>query len=331
MRRKSILIHNCKKHIFIRLGIAALTLGVLTGIPATDVLADYSVEITPEMMRDGTDGQPDSSGNVTESKNRVSISNGILYDTQKKEYMYPVDSVYVYSNVLDGMITQGKVSISSDTKDIFTLYKNGTQIDVPTNGVVEDTGSYTVMSGSSGDQTAVFSFTIAGKEISEPETYNLPSTCVTTSVTVDGEEISSGNRSVDLSEEGHYVIKYLCVRNNVSYSLDLTVDHTAPTLTFTGIGKDNKARNKVVISDCESDAVVTIQKDGQTIRTRKELTQMGSYVVRVTDPAGNTTVYTFYILFYMNVGGIVFGGLIIAGIVAVAVYLYMARKRMRVR
>ncbi len=330
MRKHIVNLNTKKSHRFAYIGLAAIATGLILTVQTPTLASEYSIEITPEMQRDGTDGMVDEDGNVTDTSSRISIGNGILYDSQEKRYMYPVGTEYVYSNVLDQMITQNDVTITADAGVEYTVYLNGDAVDISDDSTVDEAGSYTVMTGKSGSQTEAFSFTIVGSAINQPDVYELPSTCVTTKVAKDGAEVSSDTRSIDLSEEGHYVIEYMCVRNDITYSLDFTVDHTAPTLTLDGV-KGNKARGKVTIKDIEDGTSITIEKDGSDIKARTQITQPGSYTVRATDQAGNSTVYSFYILFYLNAGGITFLILAVVGVAAVAVYLYISRKRMRIR
>lgn len=331
MRKQSINIHNKKKKIFIGSCAAILALSAAFVVQSPmKASADYTREVTPQMQINGTDGVPDDDGETSDTSNRVTIGNSILYDSDSESYLYKVGTGYIYSNVLDKMIIQDIVTVTADEGISISVYRNGDLVELSDDNTIEEAGSYTVMSGKKGNETEVFSFIIAGESIKEPDTYNLPTTCVTSSVTLDDEKVKSDNRSVDLSEEGHYVIDYRCVRNGLSYTLDVTVDHTAPKLTLDGL-KKNKARGKVTIKGLEDGATLTVTKDGKTIKASSELTQPGSYTVRVTDAAGNSTMYSFYILFYLNAGGITLTILAVTGILAVIVYLYISRKRMRVR
>ena len=330
---KKINLQTRKFNKYFSVGVAAVAIAMLLGT-YTPVYADepseYSIEITPEMQQNGTSGLDSSDGETSDNSGRITITNDVLYDSQLGEYMYSSGSGYIYSTALNNMITQDSVQITADTGVEFTVYKDGDEVKLSESNMVSDTGSYTVMTTSSGVDTAILSFTIIDDAINSPLSYDLPSTCVVTYETLDGEELESGNRSIDLSAEGQYEIEYMCVRNSMSYSLSFEVDHTAPTLTLNGL-KGNKARNKVTITDYEEDATITIQKDGNNISSRTEITQPGSYTVSITDDAGNSSVYSFYILFYLNAGGITFGMVAVIAIIAVIVYLYVSRKRMRVR
>lgn len=301
----------------------------ITGLPVQ--AEEYSSEITPEMELAGMEGESDSEASTSDNSDRVMITDTSMYDRQLGTYIYSTGEGYIYANVLDGMITRDSVTITADSGIDFTIYKDGDAVSLTDKNTVKGTGSYTVVYSKSGSKTDILSFTIVGKSIREPESYDLPTGCIASSVTLDNEKVSVSDRSIDLSKEGDYHIEYLCVRNNISYTLDVNVDHTAPTLKFKGLNDSNKVRGAVTIQDYEKGATLTIQKDGSNISARKELTQAGAYTVRIADEAGNASIYSFYILFYLNTGGIIFVILLIVALIALAVYLYISRKKLRVR
>lgn len=309
----------------------ALAIGLLI-YPQTIIYAaepDYSQEITPEMELEGTTGITDSPEENATS--RVSVADGIIYDNSQLLYGYnsSTGSGYVYANVLDGMITQNGVQISADDGVSYTLYRDSEPY-TPQEDTITEPGSYTVTCGQKGSEQKLLSFTVIGDRINEPVSYAMPTGCIVTEETLDGEDAMTDNRSVDLSEEGHYVISYRCVRNNVEYQLDMTVDHTPPTITADGV-KNGKARGPVTLKNMEAGSTLVILKDGQQITKRAILTQPGAYTVKVTDEAGNSNAYSFYILFYLNAGGISFGLILVAVIAALGIYLYVSRRRLRIR
>lgn len=290
---------------------------------------DKSREITPEMEANGTtgiqSGQEDGTG-----VRRVSVSDTILYDFDLGSYCYPVGQGFVYSNVIDGMIVQSGVSLSSDEGIVYTLYRESEPVEIPADGTVTEVGSYTVMTGTSGAEEKLFSFQMIGADINTPAGYTLPTGCVAVSMTLDDLDVLTNNRELSFSQEGRYAISYRCVRNNLDYALSFNVDRTAPVISLDGL-KDGKARGEVLIQDLEDGAVLEIYRDGEKISSRTTLTQPGEYRVRVSDAAGNASLYSFFILFYLNAGGISFGVVLLLAIVALGIYLYVSRKRVRVR
>ena len=311
-------------------GAMALAIGLLlssnTIVYATE--PDYSQEITPEMELEGTTGIMGADEDGVNA-NRISVGNGIIYDKDTMLYGYSVGDAFLYANVLDGMLTQSGVELSADEGVEYTVYRESDPYTQEQQSITEE-GNYTVTTGQTGSEKKLLSFTIIGSDINAPASYAMPTGCVVTSESIDGEEIAADSRSVDLTEEGHYVVSYRCVRNNVSYTLDMTVDHTAPELTLEGV-KDGKARGEVTIKDLEEGASLTVIKDGTSITARMILSQPGAYTVKVTDRAGNSRAYSFYILFYLNAGSISFGLILLVAMIALGIYLYVSRKRLRIR
>lgn len=304
------------------------------GLTAQPVYAavepDYSQEITPEMEAEGITGFPDGSEDQAVSS-RILITDQIFYDQAKMMYVYTTDEGELYANVLDGMMTSTAVTIETEDKLTYNVYKDNAVYKNPNqDGTVTEPGSYSVIAGKKGAEEKVFSFRVIGLSINEPNSYELPNTCVATSVILDGESVLTNNRVIDLSEEGYYTISYQCVRNRLEYELSFNVDRTPPKLTFDGV-KKGKARGPVTINGWQEGETLSITLNGTEISSKTRLTQPGEYGVKITDEAGNSRFYSFYILFYLNVGGISFGAIVLLGIAALGIYLYVARKRLRIR
>jgi hypothetical protein len=64
---------------------------------------------------------------------------------------------------------------------------------------------------------------------------------------------------------------------------------------------------------------------------REELTLSGDYVIVLQDEAGNLTHYEFSILVYLDANSWIFFALVVLAVAGIGVYLYLERKRMRVR
>jgi hypothetical protein len=64
---------------------------------------------------------------------------------------------------------------------------------------------------------------------------------------------------------------------------------------------------------------------------REELTLSGDYKIILQDEAGNLTDYEFSILVYFDLSSWIFFAMVMLAVVGTGVYLYLERKRMRVR
>ena len=135
---------------------------------------------------------------------------------------------------------------------------------------------------------------------------------------------------VSMSEDGKYRVQYECARNGMSYTLQTVIDHTPPKLALENV-VNGLAKGPVDISDLEEDCKIAITLNGGSMSYRKELTMSGDYRILLRDEAGNLTNYEFSILVYFDANSWIFFGLVLLVIAGVGAYLYIERKRMRVR
>ena len=76
--------------------------------------------------------------------------------------------------------------------------------------------------------------------------------------------------------------------------------------------------------------------DGEDIEVRVnpdgtgEFTESGSYIITVYDAAGNSTVYGYIVLLYMNASGLAFFAVLAASVAALLIYIYIKRKRLEI-
>jgi hypothetical protein len=135
---------------------------------------------------------------------------------------------------------------------------------------------------------------------------------------------------VSMSEDGVYRVQYECARNGLSYTLQTEIDHTPPTLALENV-VNGLARGPVDISDLEEGCKIGISLNGGSMSYREELTLSGDYVIVLQDEAGNLTHYEFSILVYLDANSWIFFALVVLAVAGIGVYLYLERKRMRVR
>lgn len=178
---------------------------------------------------------------------KVWITNNMYYDTEKKLYGYYAGDEDVYATVADGMIVRGKVSIQIPDHLTAVLYLDGYSAAF-TGGELETPGSYTLEITDNGQTKQLFSYTIVNGITNQVLNYNMPDGFRIINATRDGEEISWTRNFVDMATEGRYRISYECSKMAVSYTLDLTVDTTPPTLVIEGLDENGKARGPVAIT-----------------------------------------------------------------------------------
>ena len=262
----------------------------------------------------------------------VWITNNMFYDPEKKAYGYYAGDDIVYANVADGMIVKGKVSVKIPDTVTAKLYWNGKAMDFP-GGNISRLGSYTVEVSDNTTTTQLFSFMIVDSKTNQVLNYGMPEGFRITRATLEGTEIDYTRKFVDMSKEGHYIISYECSKADVSYTLDVTVDTTPPTIVLEGVDEDGKARGPVAITQHVSEDTLVITRNGEEYENlfSSVLTQSGRYVVTVTDPAGNSSEYRFTIMIYLDQNAWIFSGLFLLVVIALVSMFVYFRKHLRVR
>ena len=117
-----------------------------------------------------------------------------------------------------------------------------------------------------------------------------------------------------------------------NFGLKLVIDHTPPQVVFEGV-ENGEARGPVKITGLEKSDTIELTRDGKKVSFSLDntLRSPGDYVAIITDDAGNSVTEKFTIGMYLNYQGLLFGLLAIAVIAAAAIYMYLARKRLKVR
>lgn len=272
------------------------------------------------------------SAETGEKNPRIQITPDISYSGSEKLYYYRVSDIATpfTSNVMDGMITSGAVDITSPVGIDCELYRDGVLCDGAMTGI-RTPGAYVLrVKSNSGVSLPVLAFTVVGASAGFVSGYTMPEGFSVTGVVYNGESVSYRESFADLSADGDYKVEYRCGATGAAYSLTLTVDHTPPELKLEAL-KDGKAWGPVDISDVEPGGSVAVYRNGEEEKYTSVLTKSGQYELVVSDAAGNKTSYAFTIMIYFNSGTLVFCIAVAAIIAGVAVYVLIARKKLRVR
>ena len=315
--------------VFAKLLAVPMSVMVGTGTYTASIDMDYEGAV------DIVTGQPVSEDEDNSEQQTITLSDGSVYDRLSHTFNYPIssESGVVKSSVAGGMVTVDEVSLETEDDVSLRVYRNGEALDSKKAYEIEEQGNYSVVVSEEGAEHQLFEFTIIPKKTGALTAYNLPNGFLLNTYSISGEPQLLGDRkSAELKEDGKYEISYRCVATGIDYNLNITVDHTPPKISLDGV-KDGAARGAVkLIGVSEDDTVTVIYEDSETKYPKDgEFTAPGKYVVKVTDDAGNEVVEEFEIKMYLNYQGILFGVLTIAVIAAAAVYLYVMRKRLKVR
>ena len=299
---------------------AVLLCGVITAAADSDSDDDYEGELDIET------GKPKTDGSDSE-KTRVTIQDGSVWDNEVRQYFYQIGTAEVGMSVPSGAVTMGEVKLTVPTGMTPRVYNNGKEVGDVDLTSIKDIGSYVIDFGE--DIRTTLSFTIVGPETTLTE-YRLPSGFVLDTVTINAQKVDVRTNLVDMSKEGNYSVQYHCDRTDVAYALNVKIDHTAPTLKLEAV-KDGYADGPVDISDVEKGARISVYHNGDLIDYEEELTKSGNYRIVLQDKAGNRNEYKFRINVYFNGSSVMFIVLVAAVLIGVGVYIFLSRKKLRVR
>lgn len=264
------------------------------------------------------------------SDTQIALTDSIYYDSLTERYLYITDVGQVEASVMDGMIVTEPVVLSSENSSVLILYKDGERMTQDDTTTIKDSGFYVVQyNDNDGATQTVLEFTIVPSLTGMITQYSLPNGFKATEITRDEESVAVSS-DIDLTEEGTYHIAYQCERTQASYTLDVTIDHTAPVLALSGV-ENGVAKGPVDLSDVEEDATVTITLDGKNYNYREKLSESGDYVVTITDAAGNESTYEFTIRIYLDSSAYVSILIILAILAGIVIYMVIERKRLRTR
>lgn len=312
-----------KKTVFMAISLLML---LTVSAAAIEIDMSYTGEI------DSYTGQPLYGNDTVSYANVVTLSASSYYDRDRGMFVHILsnDGSKIYSSVAYGMVTNDPVSIEIPAGVDAALYYNGKELSNPDYGSINVPGSYLLSVDNGATRIQPFKFTIVNSVTGSLNEYRMPSGFAVTEVLYNGESLPVTVDVVDLSEEGDYQITYYCQPTALPYHLNVSIDHTPPTLALEAV-KDGIARGPVSLADIAPGDRIYISLDGEQIGYTEELTQSGSYVINLQDEAGNVTTYKFVLQVYFNINSLVFFAIILAAVVFITVRVYRARRHLRVR
>lgn len=217
------------------------------------------------------------------------------------------------TSVIDNILTN-ETAISANEELNIILTKDGDSVDYKFGEIISEAGKYTAIMSDKLGNTATVNFTIV-EPISQSFFHNFDNLTGFEKVTVNEVDTRLNYGDLTLNESGVYNVSVYV--NGQAYPFTLTIDSTAPTATLGGVENGGQTKGSVTVSDLSETATVEVFLNDEPIEYElgEELTEVGKYRVVITDELGNTTEYTFEILYSMNATAII---LIIIGILLVA-------------
>lgn len=271
----------------------------------------------------------------SEVKQATALADGGMYDSSAQMFIYtvPGGNQAVYSSVANEMITTASVNLSTDEGISARLYLDGEEQKDADISNISAPGKYSLVVYGNDVEYRILSFTIVTEKTGAIDFYQLPVGFDVTEVSVSGQLREKNDTGrVDMSQEGDYLITYRCNLIDLYYTLNVTIDHTPPKVTYEGV-KDGTAKGPVTMKGLKKSDTVEIKCNGQDFTTPEDnvIDVPGKYEVTVTDEAGNSVTDKFEIKFFMNFQGVLFGLLFVAVIGTAAGYMIWSRKRLKVR
>lgn len=260
----------------------------------------------------------------------VTLTTNVRYDKEQKLYLYLTNNLNnknVYCSVYNGMVVTEPVTLILESTELTTVYYEGEIYEVPEDNIVSDPGVYIVRNVES--DTELFRFTIVNPVTCMLYSYTIPSLFYLVSVTKDGVDIGASDGTILLEDDGIYKIIYAIDKINKTYELDLTIDHTPPSLIISGVNEKGYASSTVTFGETEENSTMVIQRDEEYIALSSQLKTAGDYIVEYSDEAGNTVEYQFTIRFFFDGGAWIYVAMLAMVLGAAAFYYFWSKKNFR--
>lgn len=265
-------------------------------------------------------------------ENRVAVNDNMTYDPDEHMYVYSVtgDGIYeVMSNVADGLLTNGPVVIRHDAVTNVKVFRDGEEVDSSEFEALTKPGAYVVNASLNGNSNRILGFTIIGASSSISE-YKLPMNFSVESMTLNDAAIDFDPYEIYFDYEGDYMLTFCCGAAHTMHDVFITIDKTPPTLALVNV-KNGEAKGPVSLADAEPGADLYIEFNNIAIMPVETLTTTGTYYVKITDEAGNSSEYKFDIVVAINSSTVWFIVIFVILLIGITVYLVMSRKKMRIR
>ena len=196
--------------------------------------------------------------------------------------------------VMDDKGLANDVTIVANEDVNYTLTMGDAAIDYEMGTTITNPGTYSlVVTDEIGNRTEM-SFTVVKSLVSKFE-HNFDDMQGFEKVLVNGEDKRLNYGTLELFADGEYEVGV--VANGVTYTFNITVDGTKPTIKLNGVENGGKTENPVTITDLSEKGEVTVYLNNEKLlyELGNELTEDGKYRVVAKDECGNTTEYTFEI------------------------------------
>ena len=290
-----------------------------------DVKVFYTEEnLKAEIFKNGKSLGDYTSGNPVSADGiyRIVVSD---LTGNKVEVEFTIDKTVDYAiNVNDKGLSNSVIATANESVTV-TLLKNGEQVEYVLGSAISEPAEYTLAVTDGLGNHSEISFKVVEPLVKE-FTHNFDEVEGFGGVTVNGEDRRLNYGTLELKEDGVYEVGVIVSGN--TYLFKVTVDGTAPSITFEGVENGGSTKDAVIIGNLSEDATVKVTINGEPVEYTlgDEITEPGEYKVTVTDEIGNTTEYSFTIEAGLN-GGII-ALIVIVGILLVGgIVVFILKKK----
>ena len=237
-------------------------------------------------------------------------------------FEFEIDKEISYDiNTYHGGISNAGVRLIAYENLKIIMYKAGKPFDYKFEQILNEDGEYSfTITDELGNRISSF-FTIITKKKQNLK-HLLQSGIEIKSVTFNGEDFKFEivDREFYIYDEGTYHVEVIDTLTGKTYSFEITLDTTPPTLVLVGVENGGSTKNKVVMKDVSEkpcDLIVTVDGANFDYKLGDEIEKSGRFVATLIDEAGNKTVYIFERVYSLNGASVA----VIAGLGALVVLL----------
>lgn len=226
-------------------------------------------------------------------------------ETNRYTYTFPNKNV-IETSVPNGALSLGPVvlNIDKDSTDV-TAIKDNEDYNLGNNYYFYEPGSYELEmlcgpGNYSGDNLTFyryrFSFQIMKDGCSRQNFLVAPDGYEIGHISCNGQPVKITNPTcMNLREDGNYQIRF-SAEGFPDYRLSFRKDTQAPTLTFSQDITKSGLKMPVSFEKNQADSEVTVYRDGNEVQLNSQnLNQGGWYQIVVSDKAGNSRTYHFFV------------------------------------
>lgn len=237
--------------------------------------------------------------------------NELAYNAKKNQYHILCGDRGVYCNVPEGaVLSKGEsLQFSPDDGISYEIYFDGEVVENEELMPFQESGEYVIIMHNDAEaKERTARFVILNEFVNDLREFRLPEGFEYTGVYLNEEKKSLFyNNEYDFLEEGYYRLQWENSKIGQNFTTEFTLDLTAPTLklpeVFNGV-----ATGHISFLDMEEGEYVRWIKDsrkqGRIEDSSEVLSEIGNYIIRVYDQAGNYTEYTFAIEGYFDMNAV---------------------------